>query len=213
MKLKIFVSVILLFLFCFPGFAQEWTKVDSIWLQNVLEGKEAIKINEDTRKAIEEGRLITPPAWFKNIELEAELIKDFDNIGAPDSFRIRSLDPYSMPPAVYALYVLYIEKMDSTYQIQSLIISAAERMILKQLTPGGGHDFNHALSMLFSKHYRQLVYNRKHANAYKNYYDDGGAIKPIRFTDRERQQLIRSSNTYRPPIKISSGSRFGGIDN
>ena len=176
-----------------------------------MEGKEELKINEDTKKAIEEGRLIVP-SWMRDYNMELE--KDFDNTQTPDSVKFSRIDPYSMPPAVFALYVLYMDKQDPTDQLQSLIISFEDRERLKALTPAGGMDFNHLLSMVFSSHYRQLARNRKNATAYKNYHDNGiSAPASIRFTERERQQLIRSSNTYRPPVKITSGNRNGGIDN
>ena len=119
------ISLFLVLLFaCTHIFGQEWSKEDSIWLQKVLEGKETLKINEDTKKAIEDGRLKIP-AWMKDFDpnSEFELSKDFDDAEIPDSLRIRRFDIFSMPPAVCALYVLYMERIDSTYQLQSLMIS------------------------------------------------------------------------------------------
>ena len=211
--------------------AQEWSKEDSIWLQNVLEGRDTLKINDETKKAIEEGRLIMP-SWMKEMDTDfnPELSKDFDDMGKPDSPRMHSLDPYTMPPAVYALYVLYLEKMDSAYQINSLILTEDERKQLETLLPAGadifypyapdynpgfvigGQDFNHVLSMIFSAQYRRLMYNRKHATAYKNYYDAGGAVRPFRITDHERKQLNQSVNNKRTSIKVSSGTKKSGID-
>jgi hypothetical protein len=205
--------------------AQEWSKEDSIWLQKVLEGKEELIINEATKKAIEEGRLIAPSRMK---ETDLDLNKDFDNTGVPDDSRIRGIDPYSMPPAVFALYVLYMEKMDSIYQIKSLIITADERKMLESLLPTGTlqsfyfntkgympgfgrvHDFNHMLSMVFSSHYRQLYRNSKNATAYKN-YNDAGFTRPFRITEHERKQLNKSVNSKRPSIVVSHGRR-GGID-
>ena len=45
--------------------AQNDSKTDSIWLRNMIDGKEPFKINEDTKNVIEEGRLFFPP-WIKN---------------------------------------------------------------------------------------------------------------------------------------------------
>jgi hypothetical protein len=86
--------------------AQYWSKEDSIWLKNMLEGEE-IKINEETKKAIEDGRL-SVPSWMKNAENQLdkiELLKEFEDAQVPDSVRLRRIDPYTMPPAVFALYV------------------------------------------------------------------------------------------------------------
>ena len=38
--------------------AQQWTKKDSVWLQNVLSGKEKLELNPETMKAIQSGSLI-----------------------------------------------------------------------------------------------------------------------------------------------------------
>jgi len=199
-----------LFFSCTLILAQEWTKEDSIWLQNVLEGKETLEINEETKKAIEDGRLIAPP-WLK--DKEWELNKEFDNTGTPDSLRIRNVDPYSMPPGVFALYVLFIEQLDSTYQDMSITITEDERSFLKSLTPANsGYDFNHLLSMIFSTHYRQLMNNRKKMISYKYYYDVGGAVSPVRITERERKQLNQSVNSNRKSISVTSRNKAGGID-
>ena len=231
MKRKLSATGILLLFSCMFLFAQEWSKEDSLWLRNVLEGKETFKINEETKKAIEEGRLIVP-SWIKNSDTDSdmELIKDFDAAGMPDSTRIPTLDIYSMPPAVYALYVLYMDKMDSAYQAKSLVITDEERKELEALAPAGaklfypytsnhtpgvsagGLDFNQMLSMIFSAQYRRIAHNRKYATAYKNYYDEGGINRPIRISEHERKQLMKSVNNTRPSIKVNTGNKFSGID-
>ena len=227
---------VLFFLLSFSGslaFAQTWSKEDSIWLKNVLEGKEELIINEDTRKAIEEGRLILP-SWMRNNDnnLNFDLLRDFDNGGIPDdSLMMQHIHPFSMPPSVFALYVLYLDKMDSVFNAKSLIITDDERKKLEALLPSGtvhalhfnthdyspgfgvNMDFNHLLSLVFSAQYRRIAHNRKHATAYKNYYDNGPAPRNMRITEQERKQLIRSANSYKPPVKISFGQKMNGIDN
>ena len=229
MSRRLSISGLLLLFSCTLLLAQEWSKEDTIWLRNALEGKETLKINEDTKKAIEEGRLIAP-SRMKNSDMDSgiELIKDFDDVGIPDSTRMYMLDLYSMPPSVYALYVLYIDKMDSAYQVKSLIITDEERKRLEALVPGmnlfypyaSDHnpgfsiimDFNHMLSMIFNARYRRIVHNWKHATAYKNYYDEGGIRRPIYISERERKQLIQSIYNIRPSVKINTGNKVGGID-
>jgi hypothetical protein len=228
---KLSASALFLIFFCAFSMAQEWSKEDSIWLRKVLEGNEEIEINEETKKAIEDGRLIAPSRLRNNDnELNRELMRDFDNAGKPDSIRIRGFDPYSMPPAVYALYVLYLEKLDSIFHIESVMLSPEERKKLEALlptgtlqslysrtndyTPGGGitTDFNHLLSMIFSSRYRQIHRNNKNAQAYKNYFNNGVTKKPFSFTEHERKQLNQSVNGHRTVFKISTGPRRSGID-
>ena len=214
-----------LFFSCSLIMAQEWTKEDSIWLQNVLEGKEELKINEDTKRAIEEGRLILP-SWMQKDDNKSnlELLIDLDNVGEPnDSSRFRDFDPLTMPPAVFALYVLYLDKMDSTFNISALMMNDDIRKELESLIPTGsnvsytagsyaGLDFNQALSMLFSAKYRRLMLNRKHATAYKNYYDNGMTPGHIRFSEQERIQLNKIVTNKKVSFKVNTGSRVNGID-
>ena len=230
--LKIVVVTVLLFFSNSLVWSQEWSKEDSLWLQNVLEGKEEIKINEETKKAIEEGRFMVPQ-WMReyNANPHPEISKDLDGVSMPDdSIRFRSLDMYTMPPAVFALYVLYVDKMDSVYQAKSLHLTDEERKVLEDMIPTGTQtfhpftsspppgtvfttDFNHLLSMVFSSHYRQIQHNRKHANAYKNYNNTGFEPSPIRFSENEKKQLNRLVSNKKPTIKISHGTKTGGIDN
>ena len=218
-----------LFFFCSIAWAQEWTKADSIWLQNVLEGKEELKINEDTKRTIEEGRLILP-SWMRSDDdkTNLELLMEFDDAGTPDSYMYRPFDPLTMPPAVFALYVLYLDKMDSTFNISALMMTDEVRKELESLIPTGafipttpdsspgfslsGSDFNHALSMVFSAQYRRLMYNRKHATAYKNYYDNGMVPGRIRFSEQDRKQLNNIVNSKKVSFKVNYGSKVNGID-
>ena len=232
MRQKLSVLVFLLFFSVTTVYAQEWSKEDSIWLKNVLEGKEEIKINEETKKAIEEGRLIVP-SWMQSGDQSSnfDLLKDFDNMGAPDdSLMFRRLDPFSMPPSVFALFVLYLDKMDSAFTVKSLIITESERKQLEKLLPTGtvqslyfntpdyspgfglSMDFNHLLSMVFSSQYRRIAHNRKYATAYKNYYDNGPAARSIRLSEQERKRLMQSVNSYKPSVRVSFGNKVNGID-
>ena len=228
MKKKLSLSFLFFFFSCSLIQAQEWTREDSIWLQNVLEGKEELKINEDTRKVIEEGRLILP-SWMHSDDNQSnlELLKDFENVGAPDSLYYRTFDPLTMPPAVFALYVLYLDKMDSTFNISALMTDEV-RKELESLIPTGTFipntsdlnpgftisnlDFNHALSMVFSAHYRRLMHNRKNATAYKNYYDDGMVPGRIRFSEQDRMQLNKIVTNKKVSFKVNFGSKVNGID-
>ncbi len=206
--------------------AQEWSKEDSIWLINILEGKLNLEINEDTKKAIEDGRLITP-LWMNKEDNKygIGIIKDFEQ-ETDDSIRIHNIDPYSMPPAVYAMYVLYMEKMDSVNESRTLMLSAEDRKKLEEVMPAsarnrfyynemtggtGNLDFNHILCMVFSPSYRQKMYNKKNANAYKDYYD-AGAIKAITISERERRQLRQSLINVNVKQSTMPGTKSNPID-
>jgi hypothetical protein len=210
--------------------AQHWSKEDSIWLRNVLE-REEIEINEDTKKAIEEGRLIVP-SWMKNADNQInkiELLEKIEETQVPDSFRYQNVDPYSMPPAVFALYVLYLNKIDSINENRTCMLSKEEKKQLESLLPtgtmqalsfhtsdysAGGSittDFNHILSMALSPSYRNKVHNAKHANAYKNYYD-ADAIRPTGLTEREKRQLRQAVRNLKVSGHSDPGIKRNGID-
>ena len=221
---KIPLSFLFFFFSCSLIQAQEWTREDSIWLQKVLEGKEELKINEDTKRAIEEGRLILP-SWMRSNDEKSkpELLMDFDDVGIrDDSSRFRDFDPLTMPPAVFALYVLYLDRMDSTFNISALMTDEV-RKELESLIPTGsnvsytagsypGLDFNHALSMLFSAKYRRLMLNRKHATAYKNYYEGGIPPGRVSFSEQDRIQLNKMVTNKKASFKVNYGSKRNGID-
>ena len=126
--------------------AQNWSKEDSVWLANILEGKTELKINEDTKKAIEDGRLPVP-SWMINEDgkiTNIDIISDF-NIDLPDSLRIRSIDPYSMPPAVYSLYILQMNKLDPSgeykdFEDYNINLSDEEKEIIKMAKNNGTTD-------------------------------------------------------------------------
>jgi hypothetical protein len=214
--------------------AQSWNREDSIWLNNYLEGKGELKLNEETLKAIEDGRLIIP-SWMKDKDGDIkELIKEFEEAAARDSTNMDRVNPLSMPPAVFALYVLYVDKVDSINASSSIMLSEAEKEKLREeLPPGettvyvgnvgtgapagvfGSLDFNHALSMVFSSQYRRLQYNKKHANAYKFYYDEDAIQPSLKLSESDKRRINREAQNRRKvdfSIKTSPNS-FNGIDN
>jgi hypothetical protein len=132
MTKKLFSCFIILFAYFNFAMAQEWSKEDSIWLQNVLEGKEVLKLNESAKKAIEDGRLIIPSLMKKNEYLHLDIIIDFNKIGRPSP--IRKIDPYSMPPAVFSLYIqkmVEVEMGSSIYSTYSFKLTDKEKAQLK----------------------------------------------------------------------------------
>jgi hypothetical protein len=192
--------------------AQVWSREDSLWLENVLEGKVELKINEETLKALDDGKLIIPKSLDKKNKSEFDLLNNINESNIHDSIKIQRIDPLSMPPAVFALYILYFDILDSAYNNRSIMLTNAERKQLESMIPPGtiqafspytsdrtpgftlrGLDFNHILSMLFSSNYRNRRKNVVNATSYRNYYDEG-ALVPITLTEYERKQLRRAVN-------------------
>ena len=87
--------------------AQQWTKKDSAWLQNVLSGKEKLELNPETMKAIQSGSLINldePTSEMKMAPVTPlPILKDFTEYIQTDSTN-RKKAPKDLPPGVFWLY-------------------------------------------------------------------------------------------------------------
>ena len=86
--------------------AQQWTKKDSVWLQNVLSGKEKLELNPETMKAIQSGSLINldePASEMKMAPVTPlPILKDFTEYIQTDSTN-RKKAPKDLPPGVFWL--------------------------------------------------------------------------------------------------------------
>lgn len=83
----------------------QWTENDSLRLRSVLEGRDSIRLNPETLKAIEDGTLLNRENPFNEL-LEAPPIlpitKDFWDI-APEDTTKANIDFGSLPPSVAIL--------------------------------------------------------------------------------------------------------------
>ena len=206
MKLKLFASVITLLFYYDFAMAQEWSKEDSIWLQNILEGKEVLKLNEDVIKAIKDGQALPPFQMKKEVNPNLEIIKDFENIEAPDLDS--KIDLKSMPRGVFYLHIDKMVNMNPSTntefsfsltdkelnQIKSSLPTTLSDMIIPVNTDplhsyGVGNIFS-IIPFLVNK-----ITNRQPE------HDDN---KPKRFNESERQQLNESINSLRQSIEAST---------
>jgi len=90
----------------------QWTEVDSLWLKNMIEGKDSIRLNPETMRAIKEGTFLNGENPFAQ-PLEAPgilpITRDFWDISPEDSLEAQ-VDTL-LPPAVAHLKKL--KEMDS----------------------------------------------------------------------------------------------------
>ena len=187
---KLFACLIALFVYFNSALAQEWSKEDSIWLQNVLEGKEVLKLNENAKKAIEDGSLIIPSLMKKNENRYLDIIIDFDNIGRLDP--LQKIDPYSMPPSVFSLYIQKMvekEMNTSIYSKYSFKLTDKEKAQIK--TPAhidGGVNLLGIVVFLFK------------------IFSDPNPVRnkktPVIMPEVERQQIIQSVNRLRESLEF-----------
>lgn len=97
--------LILLFLVLYPVilFAQNSLREDSIWVSEMLAGKDTIRINPEYLKAIEEGTLINMEQPSEYAPSELPVLKDFSEYIKADTL-CRALELDSISPAVFWLY-------------------------------------------------------------------------------------------------------------
>lgn len=104
-------QIFIVMLICLRGVdyisAQQWTKKDSVWLQNVLSGKEKLELNPETMKAIQSGSFINLDEPASNMKISPvtplPILKDFTEYIQTDSaYRKKALK--DLPPGVFWLY-------------------------------------------------------------------------------------------------------------
>lgn len=112
MKMERCLLVLLLIGFPYlPIYAQSWSEEDSVWLSDVLSGKDTIRINPEFQKAIREGKFVHPEdepgQQLLDAPSELPILKDFSEYlhADTDSIHYKKLDYQSLPPAVYRLYI------------------------------------------------------------------------------------------------------------
>ncbi|MDR1203362.1 MAG: DUF4858 domain-containing protein [Tannerellaceae bacterium] len=84
----------------------QWTKKDSVWLEDILSGKEQLRLNPETMEAIRSGNLINTNKPFTELLAAPPILpisKDFD-LQPTDTTSEKTIDYSKMPPAVLALY-------------------------------------------------------------------------------------------------------------
>lgn len=148
--------------------AQTWSKADSLWLANLLAGKDTLRLNPEFQKAIRSGTLINldePAGTMKIAPSSLPITRDFSAyLQDPDSSVSATVALKDLPPAVFMRYGL-----DKPLPFNGIYMDAFTfhpRSVGKQAR---GYDFMGLLFIAFSPHYRQLQKNRKHATAWKTY--------------------------------------------
>lgn len=165
--------------------AQEWTAKDSLWLKRVLSGEEKLQLNDETKRAIESGSLLSPdPNIQEQMQMnpmELPIIKSFEGITAPEK---KHKQLHELPPAVYKLYGLDVKDSlpNATRSTTFYGKTIAELKALDKLTPkkatvndkttysaGSGFSAEDLLRTIFWPSHRAKKRNKKNANAWKTY--------------------------------------------
>ena len=125
-------QAVIWFLSCFTSTASaQWGDKDSVWLQDILSGKQQIQLNPETMKAIESGDLINFD-FPENKPLMAPpflpILKEFEDILADNDSAYNKVDPVSLPPSVYKLHVLL---KDSSFTISEDVFKVSRSLLPK----------------------------------------------------------------------------------
>ncbi len=98
----------------------QWTKKDSLWLQKMLSGEEKIELNEETKKAIQQGiflRSESPASSLRTATPPLPVVKDFSEYTHPDSATSsRKVALKDLPSYIFWFYTLPEEKVLPVYQ-------------------------------------------------------------------------------------------------
>ena len=154
--------------------AQVWSREDSVRLANILSGKDTLRLNPEFQRAIQDGTFINAHPTLKMQETDKSdipIIKDFSDYIRPDEKTLydgrSSVIIPQMPPQAAIRQLEPAPKEKLRMNPQAFSIPGVSKRTPMQ---GIGTDFNHVLSYLFSKKYRQHVKNRQRAASWK--YND-----------------------------------------
>lgn len=189
-----------LFLFCSSALqAQTWSKEDSVWLANVLSGKDTLRLNDETMRSIREGRFLQPdrsPAGTMGLSAPSlPITRDFSEYIRHEKdtshYQVALRD---LPPLVFWRYGQDLDPRDAMRYSGFNRDRQANQMVVPEMN---GLSFNLAASLayVFSPTYRQKVKNRKTATAYRTY------DKMPSLAMAQKQRAYREAH----PEKILSG--------
>lgn len=116
-------QVLIVMLICLSGteYVQaQWTKKDSLWLQNVLSGKEKLQLNPETMKAIESGSLINLESPASQMRLapasKLPITQDFSEYINPEDTIRQKVAWKDLPVALFKYYNPPTEKILPVFQ-------------------------------------------------------------------------------------------------
>ena len=164
------------------------TPTDSVWLHNVLTGKEELRLNDETMRAIRSGPLINlgkPPSTFLQSPLEFPIARTFYLKPEATKTVKNGLNPDSLDPYLYFKYFFIFADIPPITEKKPIPGFDMRGVNLKKnplapvdpkqgvtimrpygVRPAYGAtlsvegDFNDVLSRMFSPTYRRRIYNR-----------------------------------------------------
>lgn len=147
----------------------QWTEKDSIWLANLLSGKDTIRLNPEFQKAIRNGTLINNDKPGQQMKMAAPSStitfgKDFSEyVHKEDTSVKRQVAIKDLPPAVFWKYgPQYVKEL-------KVITQTREQLLREGLPHTQSHDFDAMLQTIFKPSYSEKKRNAKRSGTWKNY--------------------------------------------
>lgn len=170
------ICILFIIVVAFPSLvhSQVWSREDSLWLANILSGKDTLRLNFETQQAIKEGRLLnvdkSPLGTMKMAPAKSFVIsKDFSEYIKKEKDTTHYLVALKdLPPQVFWRYGQDLDPRDAMRFSAFDRDKQAKSMVVPEID---GLSFNIAalLAYSFDPVYRQKVKNRKKATAHKVY--------------------------------------------
>lgn len=166
-------QLLICFLICLNGtecvYAQ-WTKKDSVWLQNILSGKEKLRLNPEAMKAIQSGTLINTDKPVGSMMMapapisSSAISKDFSEYIHKADTGPSKPDYRKMPPAVFMKY-------GPRYVDEPLVFQIMRKQVREEFprSLSTGISFGDLLNQAFIPKERAKKRNAKRSGTWKNY--------------------------------------------
>ncbi|MDH6358727.1 DUF4858 domain-containing protein [Parabacteroides sp. PF5-9] len=177
----------------------QWTAKDSIWLQNILSGKDSIQLNPETMRAIEGGTFLNfdqPAGSGMSAPSEIPIIKDFSDYFQPEDTVSHKVALKDLPPYVFWHYGKNLPL--SPLQVNPALLH--DTRLREHARYPSGSSFDHLLQMAFSPTYRNIQHNRKHAVAWKTYNN----LPSKELNEKQKKQRKDQANLPLPLVTTKS---------
>lgn len=178
----------------------QWSAKDSLWLRDILSGKDTLRLNPETMESIRIGTFLNPEKLqmpMGSAPLELPITKDFrEYFEEEDTTVSKAFGKLTdLPPHVVLRY--YNPKMpENRLEFSDEYFYFYLKNIARGMKASPGHDFAHILNTAFSPEYRQLMRNRKNAAKLNEYGELPSAElhRKLRQFQEEHPELIKPVN-------------------
>lgn len=180
-------QAVIFFLLCFTSTASgQWNDKDSVWLQDILSGKQQIQLNPEALKAIESGNFLNfdPEATpMLSAPSQLPILKDFSEYLGVDTAIHRQIALKDLPPSVFWHYGKDLKLPKGFLLVSDGLFTVPSD--IRQIKTDGMATFSLAevLAYSFSPLYRQKQRNKVTAVAWKEY----SSPKPSKISYKDLQ--------------------------